>query len=67
MTHIKRDGQIFCLTDKELWLKKILSKKYNSYISFTDAVKRTNMNNICGECQQKFYKKLNNLKNPIQL
>lgn len=66
-THIKRDGHIFCLIDKDSFTKKILIKKYTNYVSFSEAIKMKDTSWLCKECQKKFYDKLNRMKNPIQV
>jgi hypothetical protein len=66
-THIKRDGQIFCLIDEDSYIKKILIKKYTNHISFSNAVKMKDTSWLCKKCQKKFYDKLSRMKNPIQV
>jgi hypothetical protein len=69
-THIKRDGNFLCLISKPNGsISKWLIKKYSklNFVSFSDAVKMKDTSKLCGECQKKFYEKLNNMKNPIQV
>jgi hypothetical protein len=68
--HIKRDGQFICLIGESkkslirFWAEK--KDKYN-YVSFNDAIKMKDISKLCVKCQKKFYEKLNNMKNPIQV
>jgi hypothetical protein len=69
-THIKRDGQFICLIgESKKSLKRFFAQykdKYN-YVSFSDAIKMKDTSKLCGECQKKFFEKINNMKNPIQV
>jgi hypothetical protein len=65
--HIKRDGTFLCLigeTDK--FIIKYTKEKGHS-ITFNEAVKAQSLSKVCDKCCEKFYDKLNRLKNPIQV
>jgi len=66
-THIKRDGNIFCLMNSSMSpsIKNTMKKRYNqSCCSWSDALRQKDMKQFCPDCLKVFYQRLNRAKIP---